>query len=163
MRNALLATIVLALSGVLLGAATLLPEILCANAFFPPSEPRDFRLTTAKNAVASQNKSGKSGSLPGKGAIATGTTASSQEWAERMFTGGLSKDFGAVPFGTRLCHRFELTNIYSVPVEITGLRVGCGCVTATPGQRILQPGESTTSTSPWTPASLPAPTRRRSA
>jgi hypothetical protein len=75
---------------------------------------------------------------------ASGTTASAQEPAERLFTAGLSKDFGAVPFGTRLLHRFAMTNIYAAPLEITGLRVGCGCVTATPGKRVLQPGESTT-------------------
>jgi hypothetical protein len=76
--------------------------------------------------------------------VMAGATASAQGWAERMFTAGLSKDFGAVPFGTELFHRFAITNIYAAPVEITGLRVGCGCVTATPGKRILQPGQSTT-------------------
>ena len=60
-----------------------------------------------------------------------------------MFS-GLSRGLWRVPFGTQLLHRFEITNIYAAPVEITGLRVGCCCVTATPGKRILQPGESTT-------------------
>ncbi len=61
-----------------------------------------------------------------------------------MFTAGLAKDFGEVPFGTQLLHRFEITNIYAEPVQITGLRTSCGCVTATPEQRLLEPGECTT-------------------
>ena len=65
-------------------------------------------------------------------------------WAEQMFTAGLVKDFGAVPQGTRLFHRFPVTNVHAVPVEITGLRASCGCIQATRAKRILQPGESTT-------------------
>ena len=61
-----------------------------------------------------------------------------------MFTAGRSMDFGPVPFGTQLLHRFEITNIYEIPVEIAEPRVGCGCVTAIAGKRILQPGERTT-------------------
>ncbi len=71
-------------------------------------------------------------------------TTDPSEWAAKMFTAGCSKDFGAVPFGTRLEHRFEITNIYAVPAEIVELRVGCGCVKATAGKRMLQPGERTT-------------------
>ncbi len=74
----------------------------------------------------------------------SGTAKVDEERAERMFTSGLVKDFGAVPFGTRLLHRFAITNIYAEPVQITGLRVSCGCVTATPGKRLLEPGDSTT-------------------
>ena len=65
-------------------------------------------------------------------------------WAEQMFTAGLVKDFGAVPHGTRLFHRFPVTNVHAVPVEITGVRASCGCIQATRAKRILQPGESTT-------------------
>ncbi len=145
MRKAMLATIVLALSGAMaVGTAALLPEMLGASTCFPPPQQHNFSLATSRNGLAPQRTSGKSGLPPAKGAIAASTTTAAQEWAERMFTGSLSKDFGAVPFGTQLLHRFEITNIHAVPVEITGFRLGCGCVTATPGKRILRPGERTT-------------------
>ena len=65
-------------------------------------------------------------------------------WAEKMFKGGLNHDFGSVPRGAQLSHRFVLTNIYAVRMEITSVKSGCGCVTATPAKRVLEPRESTT-------------------
>jgi hypothetical protein len=144
MRNAMLASIVLVLLGGMAGAAALLPQLLGENAGLPLPEQDDLALTAAKDAVSPQETSGKSSPLPGSGPPAAGTKASARKWAERMFTAGLSKDFGSAAFGTQLAHRFPLTNVYAAPVEITGLRLGCGCVTATPAKRVLQPGESTT-------------------
>jgi hypothetical protein len=60
-------------------------------------------------------------------------------WAEKLFKDGkTTHDFGSVPRGTQLFHRFKLYNIYAVPLEIT-TRVGCHCVTVTPSTRVLQP------------------------
>jgi hypothetical protein len=61
-------------------------------------------------------------------------------WAEKMFKDGTTHDFGSVPRGTVLYHRFKISNIYAVPLEISA-RVGCHCVTATPSTRVLQPRE----------------------
>jgi hypothetical protein len=53
-------------------------------------------------------------------------------WATKLFTqdgaAQLSHDFGTVPRGTLLTHKFTLTNIYAVPLQITQVRVSCGCV-----------------------------------
>ena len=35
-----------------------------------------------------------------------------------------------------------MTNIYAVPLEITNIRVSCGCLTATPVPKVLQPREA---------------------
>jgi hypothetical protein len=68
--------------------------------------------------------------------------AGAASWAEGLFD-SLSKDFGSVPRGPSLTHRFTLTNNTGVPVNISGLRVSCGCVTATALKGYLQPGEAT--------------------
>ena len=70
--------------------------------------------------------------------------APAQGWAEKMFKDGLTHDFGSVPRGAQLLHRFTITNIYAVRMEITGVTSGCGCVTATPAKKVLEPRESTT-------------------
>jgi hypothetical protein len=78
------------------------------------------------------------------------TTSSAQTvqgaWAEKMFKEGkeLSHDFGNVPRGAQLYHRFTMTNIYAVQMEITGIDVSCGCTTATASKRVLAPRESAT-------------------
>ncbi len=61
-----------------------------------------------------------------------------------MFKDGLTKDFGVVPHGAQLFHRFPITNIYAVPMQIVELRTSCGCVTATPSKRVLEPRETVT-------------------
>ena len=67
-----------------------------------------------------------------------------QGWAEKMFKEGVSHDFGVVPHGALLFHRFTVTNIYAVRMEIRQPVPECGCVTATPVKRVLEPRESTT-------------------
>lgn len=71
-------------------------------------------------------------------------TASAQGWAEKMFEKKLTHDFGTVPRGAQLVHRFTITNIYAVPMEITQVKSGCGCVSATAAKPVLGPRESTT-------------------
>jgi hypothetical protein len=74
----------------------------------------------------------------------TAGPASAQAWAEKMFKDGLTHDFGTVAHGAELFHRFTITNIYAVRMEITNVSSGCGCVTATPAKRVLEPREATT-------------------
>lgn len=80
--------------------------------------------------------------------VAALTTASaaaqSRPWAEKMFKDGLTKDFGNVPLGAKLSHRFTITNIYGVRMEITSIKSGCGCVKAEAVKRVLEPLEKTT-------------------
>lgn len=68
----------------------------------------------------------------------------SRPWAEKMFKDGLTKDFGNVPLGSKLSHRFTITNIYGVRMEITSINPGCGCVTYNAAKRVLEPLEKTT-------------------
>ena len=73
---------------------------------------------------------------------------SAQAWAEKMFKDPDAKDnplvhdFGSVPRGSQLFHRFKITNIYAVPIEITNLHPSCGCGTPKATKTKLQPRES---------------------
>lgn len=77
--------------------------------------------------------------LVGLCAAAPGSAAS---WADAMFE-ELSKDFGSVPRGPTLTHLFRVTNNTGVPVHIAGLRVSCGCVSASAQVADLAPGQAT--------------------
>src|ERR1700731_3980718 len=68
--------------------------------------------------------------------------AQSTAWADKLFAGDLVHDFGVVPRGTQLKYSFKMTNIYKVPLEITNIRVSCGCVTAKESTKVLQPNET---------------------
>lgn len=75
------------------------------------------------------------------------STASVQQptdWANKLFGGETTHDFGTVPRGSQLKHSFKLTNIYKVPLDLSEPRVSCGCVRAEPSVKTLQPGESAT-------------------
>ncbi|MFM8932031.1 MAG: DUF1573 domain-containing protein [Gemmataceae bacterium] len=65
-------------------------------------------------------------------------------WAEKMFQQGVAHDFGVIPKGSLLLHRFPVTNIYAVRMEITQIQPGCGCVTAVASKRFLEPRETGT-------------------
>jgi hypothetical protein len=67
---------------------------------------------------------------------------SAQAWANKLFKDHTTHDFGTVARGAQLYHRFPVTNIYAVPLEITNTRVSCGCVTVTPLPKTLKPRES---------------------
>jgi hypothetical protein len=54
----------------------------------------------------------------------------------------LVHDFGSVPRGSHLLHRFKITNIYAVPMEIINLKPSCGCGTAKATKTTLKPTES---------------------
>ncbi len=63
----------------------------------------------------------------------------SPPWAQKIFMGVTSHDFGTVPHGAQLKHRLVLKNIYTVPLEITEIRATCGCLTFKESARTLQP------------------------
>ena len=51
-------------------------------------------------------------------------------------------DFGTVPHGTLCVHKFTLTNVYNVPMQVMDVRKSCGCLDVYPPQKVLQPNES---------------------
>lgn len=75
-------------------------------------------------------------------ALSAGSATAQTAWADKLFGGNTTKEFGTVPRGTQLKCSFPMTNIYAVPLEITSVRSSCGCLTATPTKQILQPYES---------------------
>src|SRR5262249_8063948 len=68
--------------------------------------------------------------------------ADNQAWADKLFPEGTRHDFGTVPRGTPLRHRFPLTNIYAVALDIVHTRASCGCIAIIPGVKTLRPRES---------------------
>ncbi len=68
-------------------------------------------------------------------------------WANKLFKkenppSVIIHDFGTVPHGTMLTHKFTFTNIYDVPLQIIDVRKSCTCLDADPPQKVLQPHES---------------------
>jgi hypothetical protein len=65
-------------------------------------------------------------------------------WASKLFAVDgkvpTGHDFGSVPRGAQLKHRFPVKNIYAVPLQFTA-RVSCGCLTVTATPPVLQPRE----------------------
>src|SRR5947209_6655905 len=72
--------------------------------------------------------------------------AQGPDWGNKLFNpdakGPTAHDFGSVPRGSQLYHRFSMKNIWKVPIEIMNVRASCGCVTATPSVTRLQPKET---------------------
>jgi len=73
---------------------------------------------------------------------ASAAPTQTKDWANKMFPEGVAHDFGGVPRGAQLFHKFKMTNIWAVPVEIIQARVSCGCVTATAKPVTLNPHET---------------------
>ena len=54
----------------------------------------------------------------------------------------ITHNFGDVPHGTLCVHKFAVTNIYDVPMQVTDVRMSCQCLGYVPMTRVLQPNES---------------------
>jgi Protein of unknown function (DUF1573) len=69
-------------------------------------------------------------------------------WANKFFAPKdpppvIVHDFGVVPWGTTLTHRFPITNIYAVPMQIVeDPRVSCGCTRIVQYTQKLAPRET---------------------
>lgn len=74
--------------------------------------------------------------------VCQSAAAQTTAWADKLFGGDTVHDFGTVPRGAQSKYSFKITNIYKVPLEISNIRVTCGCLTATPSTKILQPNET---------------------
>jgi Protein of unknown function (DUF1573) len=68
----------------------------------------------------------------------------SAAWANKIFLNRTDHDFGTVARGAQLKYSFPIKNIYAVPLEITNVRVTCGCLSATPSKKSLKPQEEAT-------------------
>ena len=92
--------------------------------------------------------------LPATPAAARGqATAPPIPWANKFFLPGIAADpsrpapavvthdFGTVPHGTLCVHKFTVTNIYDVPMQVVEVKRSCGCLEAYPPQKVLQPNE----------------------
>ena len=68
--------------------------------------------------------------------------AQTEQWANKLFAKphgeGTTHDFGSIPRGTVLTHRFPMKNIWAVPLDISATRVSCGCVTITVAPQTLK-------------------------
>ena len=74
-------------------------------------------------------------------ALMIATPAQATSWADGLFN-GLSHDFGIVARGPTLSHVYRITNTTGTPVHVSGIRVSCGCTTASIPVADLAPGQS---------------------
>jgi hypothetical protein len=70
------------------------------------------------------------------------SSAPAEAWAEKMFKDGPAHDFGSVPNGSQLFHRFLVTNVYEVPLKITVVRSGCTCGSVTASTETIEPNKT---------------------
>jgi hypothetical protein len=75
-------------------------------------------------------------------AICSAVHAQSGAWADKLFQGKLTHDFGVVNRGDTLKYSFKVTNIYKVPLDITQVRTSCTCIKAAESKKKLEPNES---------------------
>ncbi|HJZ55126.1 MAG TPA: DUF1573 domain-containing protein [Gemmataceae bacterium] len=54
----------------------------------------------------------------------------------------ITHNFGDVPHGTLCVHKFPITNIYDVPMQITEVRMSCLCLDYVRMTKVLQPNET---------------------
>jgi RNA polymerase sigma factor (sigma-70 family) len=73
-------------------------------------------------------------------ATQTKDVADPAAWANKLFD-QTTIDFGECQHGEQLKHKFKMTNIYAVPMEITQVRSSCGCLTCALSHKNLKPGE----------------------
>jgi hypothetical protein len=77
-------------------------------------------------------------------ALSSAARAQAAAWADKMFGADLAHDFGTVARGAQLKYTFKMTNIWKEPLQITDMKISCGCLKADPSTKVLQPGESGT-------------------
>lgn len=60
--------------------------------------------------------------------------------AEGKMFGELTHDFGMVPRGSQLLHRFQWRNTSDKPMELVEYQRSCGCTTVTISPKVVEPG-----------------------
>jgi uncharacterized protein DUF1573 len=74
--------------------------------------------------------------------LAAGVLGADQPTEKSKLFDHATHDFGTVPRGAQLLHRFSWTNRDKVRQEVTDLRASCGCATATAVPRVVEPGQT---------------------
>ena len=69
------------------------------------------------------------------------SSASGQEWAEKMFK-IRTHDFGTVARNSQQVFHFELQNLYKEDIHISGVRASCGCTTPSISKHTLKTWET---------------------
>jgi hypothetical protein len=72
---------------------------------------------------------------------AQGVVSQPLPWGQKLLFGVTSHDFGTIPYGAQLKHRFKMKNIYAVPLDVGKIRSTCGCLSGTPSTTSLKPHE----------------------
>jgi hypothetical protein len=70
-----------------------------------------------------------------------GPAARAADWADAFFSEH-QHDFGTVPRGAKVHHRFVLQNRLNEPVTILNVRASCGCTSGTATTQLLQAGQT---------------------
>jgi len=78
-------------------------------------------------------------SLTADGEKKTAGTTSPAPVEGKMF-GELSHDFGTVPRGSQLLHRFQWRNTTDKPLELVEYQRSCGCTTVSITPKVVEPG-----------------------
>jgi len=73
--------------------------------------------------------------------LACSTPTFAQDWAVKMFD-STSFKFGAVARGSKVEHRFVITNLYEEEAHISGIRSSCGCTTPEIDKKTLKTFET---------------------
>jgi hypothetical protein len=75
------------------------------------------------------------------GLASSAVAASQANWPDTLFT-ERQHDFGPVPRGAKVRHKFVLTNNTSTPITVLNLRVSCGCTSGTASESVIPPGKA---------------------
>lgn len=67
--------------------------------------------------------------------------STSQPPAEGKMFGELTHDFGIVPRGSQLLHRFSWRNTSDKPMELIEYQRSCGCTTVSISPKVVEPGQ----------------------
>lgn len=113
---------------------------------------RVFRLAAV--ATAGLSLTVASAQPPAQPAPAVQPAAQAAPWANKFFLPDIATNreqpapavvthnFGEVPHGTLCVHKFTITNVYDVPMQITDVRKSCSCLEYVPMTKVLEPNET---------------------
>ena len=76
--------------------------------------------------------------------LSSAPASAQQAWAEKLFGGVTSHDFGGVPHGAQVKYSFAVKNIYAVPLTFVNVRSSCGCLKPVANPGTLQPQQTGT-------------------
>ncbi len=75
------------------------------------------------------------------GVASSAMGANPASWPDSLFA-ERQHDFGPVPRGAKVRHKFVLANNTGIPITILNLRVSCGCTSGTASDSVIPPGKT---------------------